>query len=179
MRCSWHRATLSADKKFFSCCLAGQRLVGSPDTAFDCCAAGHDLAGSADVGFRCCPTGYSFDGQLCKQLCQNGKQLVNGKCVCPDGQVEGLDGECETLTCDSGLQTGKCYTFKSEQGYTLGVHRNGNFWAAPDSIDNRWSKLQLCKDQACIPGLAVNPSDGIFIVTCTVTSAPALMAVGG
>jgi hypothetical protein len=36
--------TLSIDKRYFACCLAGQSLLGSPDTAFDCCAAGMTLS---------------------------------------------------------------------------------------------------------------------------------------
>ncbi|KJZ79155.1 hypothetical protein HIM_01306 [Hirsutella minnesotensis 3608] len=99
--------TLTADKKFFACCLPGQRLLGTPETAFDCCAAGHDLAGSPDVGFHCCPTGSKYDGKVCKPACANGKELVNGKCVCPVGQEEGPDGDCRAPVCESGLQSGK------------------------------------------------------------------------
>jgi len=113
--------TLSADKKYFSCCSTGQNLLGSPDTAFDCCAAGHDLAGSAEAGYHCCPTGYSFDGQICKQVCQNGKVLVNGQCVCPDGTVDAGNGTCKakpSVDCSSGLQSGKLLQIISTAFYT-------------------------------------------------------------
>ncbi|GAO19530.1 hypothetical protein UVI_02040560 [Ustilaginoidea virens] len=78
--------TLSDDKKYFACCAAGQRLLGSPETAFDCCAAGHDLVGSPEHGWHCCPTGFEWDGNLCKQVCKNGKVLVDGK----QAQASGL-----------------------------------------------------------------------------------------
>jgi hypothetical protein len=109
--------TLSADKKYFACCLAGQRLLGSPETAFDCCADGHELAGSPQAGYHCCPTGYSFDGEQCKQVCKNGKLLVNGQCVCPEGTVEAQDGSCQgrkkptKQTCSSGLESGEYHTY--------------------------------------------------------------------
>lgn len=100
--------TLSADKKYFACCIAGQNLLGSPDTAFDCCAPGHDLVGSTDTGYHCCPTGYTFDGKICKPVCKNGKVLVDGQCVCPDGTVDAGDGTCKPKpACSSGLQSGK------------------------------------------------------------------------
>lgn len=106
--------TLSADKKYFACCSDGQNLLGSTDTAFDCCAASHDLAGSAETGYHCCPTGYSFDGQMCKQVCKNGKVLVDGQCVCPDGTIDVGDGTCKpkpSVDCSSGLQSGKLFAF--------------------------------------------------------------------
>lgn len=101
---------LSADKKYFACCLPGQRLLGSPETAFDCCADGHDLAGSPQTGYHCCPSGYTFDGQQCKQQCKNGKLLVNGQCVCPEGAVQAEDGNCQVrqkALCTSGLESGE------------------------------------------------------------------------
>lgn len=101
---------LSDDRKFAACCLAGQTLLGSPDTAFDCCASGHDLAGSPEAGYRCCPTGQDFDGTKCTKpspVCRNGKVLVDGKCVCPRGTTEAADGTCKKEAgCDSGLTTG-------------------------------------------------------------------------
>lgn len=98
---------LSADKKYFACCLPGTHLLGSPQTAFDCCADGHDLVGSPAVGYHCCPTGFEFDGTQCKEVCKNGKVLVGGKCVCPEGTVEGPDGNCKPKPkCSSGLETG-------------------------------------------------------------------------
>lgn len=111
--------TLSKDKTHFACCKEGQSLLGSPETAFDCCAADHDLAGSADVGYHCCPTGFSYDGNVCKQVCQNGRVLVDGQCVCPEGTVDAGDGTCKTNTpkpkpqteCTSGLESGKFILF--------------------------------------------------------------------
>jgi hypothetical protein len=105
---------LSADQKYFACCLEGQHLVGNPDTAFDCCAEGHDLAGSVDTGYHCCPIGHNYDGQQCKQVCKNGKQLKDGKCVCPTDAVDTGDGTCKPkhhVHCDSGLQTGEIKNF--------------------------------------------------------------------
>ncbi|KAM4060479.1 hypothetical protein HRG_001962 [Hirsutella rhossiliensis] len=155
--------TLAADKKFFACCLAGQRLLGSPETAFDCCADGHDLVGAPDVGFRCCPTGFKYDGKICKPVCANGKQLVDGKCVCPVGQEEGPDGNCRLQVCQSGLRSGKCYIFFTEKGNILGLQNDGKYYAAPDSMVHRWAKLQLCKDQECTADQAISPSDGVYI----------------
>lgn len=106
--------TLSADKKFFACCLEGQQLLGSPDTAFDCCAGGHELVGSLETGYHCCPAGFIYDGRVCRQQCKNGKLLVNGICVCPQGTVEAMDGTCQVKPqprpkpdCSSGLETGE------------------------------------------------------------------------
>lgn len=82
-----------------ACCLPGQNLVGSKDTAFDCCGEGHDLAGEKGVGFTCCPTGQKFDGKMCKPcapeppVCRNGKTMKDGMCVCPTDSYE-KDGVC-------------------------------------------------------------------------------------
>ena len=98
--------------KYAACCLPGERLVGSFDRVWECCGDGHDLAGSKDTGYSCCPTGQIFDGTNCKNptppapVCQNGKVLVDGKCVCPSGQVDGPDGWCQVVKCESGLKTG-------------------------------------------------------------------------
>lgn len=103
--------TLTVDKKFFACCVAGLRLLGSPETAFDCCAKGHDLVGCPETGFHCCPTGSTFDGTTCKEICKNGKVLVDGECACPEGTVDAGDGTCKTkpppAQCCSGLQSGE------------------------------------------------------------------------
>jgi hypothetical protein len=101
--------TLSADNKHFACCLEGQNLHGSPDTAFDCCASGHELVGASAAGYCCCLIGYTFVDGLCKPpVCQNGKKLVNGECVCPANTDDAGDGTCKPKpSCDSGLQTGK------------------------------------------------------------------------
>ncbi|KAK4240377.1 hypothetical protein C8A03DRAFT_13276 [Achaetomium macrosporum] len=161
--------TLSDDKKRFACCLEGQHLLGSPETAFDCCADGHDLAGSPQAGYHCCPTGYTYDGRLCKPVptCKNGKVLVNGQCVCPEGTVEAADGTCQTRQptghCESGLETGKCYTFTAENGNRLGLRNDGVYYAAPDSMVQRYGKFQLCRDEKCTPGQPINPSDKTYI----------------
>ncbi|QUC20714.1 uncharacterized protein UV8b_04955 [Ustilaginoidea virens] len=159
--------TLSDDKKYFACCAAGQRLLGSPETAFDCCAAGHDLVGSPEHGWHCCPTGFEWDGNLCKQVCKNGKVLVDGKCVCPAGQEEGPDGHCKDKpkppVCCSGLETGKCYIFKAENGNRLGLRNDNVYYAAPDSMIQRYGKFQICADEKCTPGSPVNPSTQVYI----------------
>lgn len=102
--------TLTDDKKFAACCLHGQKLLGSPETAFDCCASGHALAGKEATGYHCCPTGQDYDGSKCTNpspVCQNGKVLVDGKCACPQGTKEAADGTCKKKTgCDSGIMTG-------------------------------------------------------------------------
>ena len=124
---------LSADGHFVGCCLPGQHLSGSEQSAFDCCGRGHEIAGDAGTGYICCPTGFMYDGSLCKEdpghsggggqqqqqpqqqpqqinndygnpgknkkTCANGKRLVNGECVCPEGQLE--------ETCTSGIETGR------------------------------------------------------------------------
>lgn len=101
---------LSDDRKFAACCLPGQTLLGSPETAFDCCANGHDLVGKKETGYRCCPTGQDYDGTKCvipSPVCRNGKVLMGGKCVCPRGTTEAADGTCKKEAgCDSGLITG-------------------------------------------------------------------------
>lgn len=82
-----------------ACCLPGQNLVGSKDTAFDCCGEGHDIAGEKDVGYTCCPTGQKWDGKACKSchpeppVCQNGRVMKDGMCVCPKDSYE-KDGVC-------------------------------------------------------------------------------------
>lgn len=100
--------SMSANKKYGTCCPPGASLKGSPDTEFHCCGEGHDVTGSKDVGFECCVEGSTFDGKTCKreETCPNGKQMVNGKCQCPSGQVEGPDGVCKPGKCESGVETG-------------------------------------------------------------------------
>lgn len=108
--------SLDATEDYATCCRPGKHLSGSIDTEFYCCAKGHEVAGSDDVGYSCCPEGYDYDGK-CKEVCKNGKKLVNGKCVCPKGTVEGPDGECREKktpeACSSGLKTGKSLHFLS------------------------------------------------------------------
>ncbi|KAG6000654.1 hypothetical protein E4U21_005257 [Claviceps maximensis] len=175
--------TLTEDKKYFACCATGQRLLGSAETAFDCCAEGHDLVGGEAQGYHCCPTGMEFDGTICKLTCKNGKVLVDGKCVCPEGLVEGTDGQCKEkpkepepepdtdkdkdqpkpTKCDSGLETGKCYIFKAENGNKLGLRPDNVYYAAPDSMTQRYGKFQLCGDEKCEAGKPINPSMTVYI----------------
>ncbi|KAI1426123.1 cystein rich protein [Xylaria sp. FL1777] len=165
--------SVSEDNKYFACCAAGQRLLGSPDTAFDCCADGHDLVGDSHCGYHCCPTGFTFDGQQCKEFCKNGKALVDGKCVCPKGTTEGDDGTCEKTPdepgkcddgkCSSGLESGKCYVFKADNGNRLGLAGDNVYYAAPESMTQRYGKFQLCLDEKCTPGKDINPSTDIYI----------------
>lgn len=100
--------SLSADKKYGTCCPPGGSLKGSLETEWHCCGEGHDVTGSKAVGFECCLAGSTFDGKMCKreEKCANGKQLVNGKCQCPKGQQEASDGTCKTAKCTSGIETG-------------------------------------------------------------------------
>lgn len=104
--------SLSACKKYGTCCPPGNSLKGSPSTEWHCCAEGHDVTGSKDVGYECCVKGSIFDGTLCKRPdppvpeCPNGKKLVNGRCQCPPGQEEAADGTCKPLKCESGVETG-------------------------------------------------------------------------
>ncbi|KAI1364157.1 cystein rich protein [Xylaria arbuscula] len=165
--------SISEDKKYFACCAAGQKLLGSPDTAFDCCADGHDLVGSSKTGYHCCPTGFTYDGKICTEVCENGKTLVDGKCVCPKGTTEGSDGTCEKSPdepgkcddgeCSSGLESGKCYVFKADNGNRLGLATSNVYFAAPESMTQRYGKFQLCLDEACTPGKPVNPSTNLYI----------------
>jgi hypothetical protein len=137
------RPTLSTNKKYFACCLDGQHLLGSPETAFDCCADGHDLAGSPETGYHCCPTGYDFDGRLCKPkpvtTCKNGKVMVNGQCVCPEGTTDAADGSCQprfqpVTTCKNGkvMVNGQC------------VCPEGTTDAADGSCQPRFQPRSLC-----------------------------------
>jgi len=113
-----YQFTFTPDRKFVACCLPGQLLVGSKDTDFDCCGAGHHLAGSKDVGFSCCPLNHTWDGNKCNHcepeppVCQNGKILVNGMCVCPAGTVPNSQGGCGP---DTPLPT-QCLPPKIPQG---------------------------------------------------------------
>ncbi|KAI8946171.1 cystein rich protein [Xylaria longipes] len=165
--------SLSEDKKYFACCAAGQRLLGSPDTAFDCCADGHDLVGDSHGGYHCCPTGFTFDGQQCKEFCKNGKALIDGKCVCPKGTTESSDGTCEKTPdepgkcddgeCSSGLESGKCYVFKADNGNRLGLSGDNVYYADQESMTHRYGKFQFCLDEKCTPGKAINPSTEVYI----------------
>lgn len=101
--------SLSADKKYGTCCPPGASLKGSAKTEWHCCGQGHDVTGSKAVGFECCLEGSTFDGKTCKRAnkCTNGKEMINGKCQCSDGKEEAADGTCKPAKCDSGIKTGK------------------------------------------------------------------------
>lgn len=106
--------SLDTNQDHAACCLPSQHLSGSPETEFFCCGKDHEVTGSVAVGYTCCPTGSTYDGQKCKQVCENGKQLKDGHCVCPKGTVE-KDGTCKKTgcqpgECSSGLKTGKLPT---------------------------------------------------------------------
>ncbi|GKZ28428.1 hypothetical protein AbraIFM66950_007096 [Aspergillus brasiliensis] len=160
------KLSLSDNKKYAGCCLPGQRLLGSPETAFDCCAEGHDLAGSKDTGYTCCPEGQTYDGDTCQApepVCENGKVLKNGECACPKGTKEDEDGTCVPAKCSSGLETGKCYTFRGDNGKLLGY--GGDYYrAASESIAVKSGRFKLCKDEACKAGEAINPADQVYIM---------------
>ncbi|KAJ5104439.1 hypothetical protein NUU61_001786 [Penicillium alfredii] len=161
------RPALTPNQRHFACCGVYQQLRGSVDTEFHCCPEGHDVVGSRGVGYKCCPAGQTFNGSFCEKVCQNGKKLVNGECACPPNTVEAYDGSCQVkkapapVDCASGLQTGKCYTFKSDNANHLSHHGDGKYHA--DSASEMHGKFQLCRDGHCTPGLPVNPSDQVFI----------------
>lgn len=96
--------------KFVSRCDKGQSFFGSTDTTFKYCPADHELTGSKDNGFACCLKGQVWDGKKCKKpepVCENGKVLVDGKCVCPEGQEEDANGVCKPKAkCSSGFESG-------------------------------------------------------------------------
>ncbi|KAI1820151.1 cystein rich protein [Xylaria intraflava] len=155
---------LMENKNYFACCAAGQRLLGSPETAFDCCADGHDLVGSADAGYHCCPTGFHYDGKICKSFCKNGQMLVDGKCVCPSGTTEAADGTCKPKSkCSSGLEYGKCYSFTGDNGNRLGLAGDNIYYAKPESISQRYGKFQFCADEQCMSTGPVNPSSAVYL----------------
>jgi hypothetical protein len=58
---------------------------------------------------------------------------------------------------------GKCYTFTAENGDRLGLRSDGYYYAGRDSAVQRYGKFQLCKDETCTPGQAINPSDKTYI----------------
>lgn len=99
-----------------ACCDEGQHLSGGPETEYHCCGAGHSVAGTAATGYACCPDGQLYNGSVCyakTPVCTNGKVLVGGECVCPEGTVENAAGGCtKTGTddddgqCTSGVETG-------------------------------------------------------------------------
>lgn len=169
--------SLTADEKFASCCDRGQTLFGSKDTAFICCGAGHNIAGSKEVGYTCCLEGQIYDGEKCKTpdpVCENGKELVDGKCVCPKGQEEGADGVCKPKAkCDSGIvsgmwlllsstylslknNSGKCYTFTAENGLRYGYNNEGGYKYCPNvpNVHHFYGKFQPCIDEKCAGGMS-------------------------
>lgn len=103
---------ITPDRTSATCCRAGESLKGSEATEWHCCAENHDVAGSAAVGYECCVDGSVFDGKMCKKptTCENGMEMVDGKCQCPQGQELSADGTCRLVKpakCDSGLKTGE------------------------------------------------------------------------
>lgn len=59
--------------------------------------------------------------------------------------------------------SGKCYTFTGQNGNQLGLRNDGNYYAAPDSMVQRYGKFQICLDEKCSTGKPVNPSDLVHI----------------
>ncbi|KAI1090030.1 hypothetical protein F5B19DRAFT_494857 [Rostrohypoxylon terebratum] len=164
-RSSGKRLTFTADNTVAACCLPGQRLLGTLDTAFDCCAPGHSLTGTDRNGYKCCPTGQFFDGLRCGGVCMNGRVMVDGQCVCPPGTSSTADGSCKALAgCDSGITTGACYLFRMENGHTFGYDSGQLHYSAADhSNQHRLGKFKLCKNERCTPGSSVDPHDAIRI----------------
>ncbi|CEJ59989.1 hypothetical protein PMG11_08586 [Penicillium brasilianum] len=156
--------SLSADKKYGTCCPPGASLKGSAKTEWHCCGQGHDVTGSKAVGFECCLEGSTFDGKTCKRAnkCTNGKEMINGKCQCSDGKEEAADGTCKSAKCDSGIKTGKCYFFKGRSGNYLTFNAN-QYSETGLSKYIRPGKFQFCQDPTCIAGLPVNPSNEVQI----------------
>lgn len=118
------KPSVTPDRRHFACCRYDQQLRGSPDSEFHCCPVGHEVVGSAQVGYQCCPAGETFNGLSCQKVCKNGRELVNGECICPPGTIDAFDGTCQkkpaphcssscqkepTPNCSSGLTTGKYF----------------------------------------------------------------------
>lgn len=40
---------------------------------------------------------------------------------------------------------------------------NGEYHAGPDSMNQRWGKFKLCKDEKCKSGQPVNPSGAVYL----------------
>ncbi|KAG6014233.1 hypothetical protein E4U41_004895, partial [Claviceps citrina] len=51
----------------------------------------------------------------------------------------------------------------AENGNKLGLRNDNVYYAAPDSMIQRYGKFQLCGDDKCAPGQAVNPSKQVYI----------------
>lgn len=118
--CAAGQQVVGNDVTGYACCAQGQSISGNVKTGYLCCGAGHERVGS-NGKYACCPTGQDYDGTNCvpiKPLCPNGKQMVNGQCVCPAGTTE-KNGNCvatppppppatgATKPCDSGIVSGK------------------------------------------------------------------------
>ncbi|TLS21398.1 uncharacterized protein PpBr36_10246 [Pyricularia pennisetigena] len=171
---------LNADKSYATCCQAPKSvLVGSAETEFHCCNPREDVALNAQGALDCCPVGQIFGG-ACKELCQNGKEFdANGNCVCPKGQEVKPDGSCgpadkadedktdekkpDPAACSSGLQTGKCYQFKGKETGKLLSYVNGQYSESSPGKTVFPGKFKFCRDEACRPGLPVNPSNQVHI----------------
>ncbi|KAJ5433259.1 uncharacterized protein N7458_012415 [Penicillium daleae] len=92
----------------------------------------------------------------------NGKLIIDGKCQCPNGQEEAVDGTCKPAKCDSGLSTGRCYFFKGRSDNYLTFSAN-QYSETGLSKYIRPAKLQFCRDEKCTPHLPVNPSTEVYI----------------
>lgn len=119
--------------KYVACCGPDEHLSGSITHGLSCCGAGRERTGSPAQGYGCCPKGNIYEGGKCKtpkDLCRDGKHMVDGKCLCPAGTIEdkngnctvptplsaGTDrppgtfldssGQCVSKSCDSGIVTG-------------------------------------------------------------------------
>jgi hypothetical protein len=114
--------TLTDGKEWVACCLPGQVLLGSEETAFDCCAPEEVLVEAKGTKrYKCCAVGQIYDGSVCKAPgkvvgpgkvtenanCTKGEVMVNGNCVCPTGTSRDSDGTCQPLECTSGIQSGE------------------------------------------------------------------------
>ncbi|KAL9098338.1 MAG: hypothetical protein Q9163_005989, partial [Psora crenata] len=124
----------------FKCNSGSKKLTTSADGRFvGCCLPTQHLSGSEQSQFQCCGRGHDLAG--------NDEV---GYICCPTGYS--YDGNyC------------KCYTFKFENGHLLGWNSNNYYGPGPESRNQRSGLFQLCKDEACAPGIPVDPADGIRI----------------
>ncbi|KAK4187739.1 hypothetical protein QBC35DRAFT_384308 [Podospora australis] len=156
--------TLSNDKKWGACCAPGSHLLGSPETAFDCCGDGHELVGHKETSkYSCCPAGQAFDGTKCFDptppppqeqepgKCPNGKVLVDGKCVCPEGTMD-VNNNCVPDDQNNGQQQPSPPQPKPGQCDSE-IQADGQ---------RRLPRLQ--QEVACTDSSSVNPGDGIRIM---------------
>ncbi|KJK86476.1 hypothetical protein H633G_09667, partial [Metarhizium anisopliae BRIP 53284] len=89
----------------------------------------------------------------------------NGNGKNPHNETQGWCQSPET--CSSGVDTGKCYLFKMENGQYLGYDSRPGvkaYTAGQDSATHHMGKFRFCKDQNCTRGCAVNPGEGFAIL---------------